>query len=156
MNGQEMKNICSELMTVADVVYVSTIDEDGFPHIRAMSNLRNREQFPGLTGFFNRHREDFMVFLTTNRPSQKIQHIRNNPNVSLYYCDFAETHGLMLGGKLEVIEDRGIRHILWHDDWIQFYCDGVDGAEYTVLRVIPVFARGWYAGAGKFEFIPGE
>ncbi|MCE5251247.1 pyridoxamine 5'-phosphate oxidase family protein [bacterium] len=155
MNERTIREVCLELMASTDLVYVSTIDEHGYPQIRAMGNLRNRRQFPRLSDFFNHHRDDFLVYLTTNRPSPKMRQIAVNPKACLYYCNFSEIHGLLLGGTIEIVDDPEIRHMLWEDSWIQFYYDGVDGEEYKVLRVVPSFGKGWHKSCGAFEITFG-
>lgn len=151
MNEQIIRQACGQLLQKADLVYVSTMDENGYPQTRAMANLRNLEQFYRLAGFFDKQQDAFITYLTTNRISLKMEHIRKNPRVGLYYCSFSETHGLALTGNIEVIEDVEIRKLLWQDDWIQFYHGGLNGSDYTVLRVKPILARGWYK-TDKYEF----
>ena len=86
MNIQDLKSACLEIMETAEVVYVSTIDEGGFPHTRAMFNLRNKAEFPHQAALFTDHQDDLMVYLSTNSSSKKLGHIRANPKVCLYYC----------------------------------------------------------------------
>ncbi len=151
MEEHKIKKICLNLMERAELVYLSSMDEEGYPEIRAMTNLRNTEQFARLSGIFDKHKDDFLVYLMTNRPSDKMNQIMHHSKVCLYYASFPEVHGVMLAGTIEVVEDPAVRHLLWQDDWRQFYHDGVDGAEYTVLKLLPVFGKGWYKNYGKFE-----
>lgn len=151
MNNVMIWQACKRLMQQADLVYVSTVNPEGFPDTRAMGNLYNLEQFGRLTGFLESQPNDFTVYLGTNRESVKIDQISKNEKVCLYYCSFPETHGLSLTGAIEIVEDKEIREALWQDDWIQFYAGGLNGLDYTVLRVKPTLARGWYK-TGKYEF----
>jgi general stress protein 26 len=151
MNEQMIQQACRQLMQDTDVVYVSTVDECGYPQTRAMTNLKNLRQFARLADFFKQQQNDFMTYLTTNKASVKIDQIKKNPKACLYYCNFSETHGLAITGKIEIIENVEIRKRLWQDDWIQFYEGGLNGSDYTVLQVKPTCARGWYK-TGKFEF----
>jgi len=48
MEEKELKKVCLNLMETTGVVYLSTIDSDGFPYTRIMSNLRNKKEHPGL------------------------------------------------------------------------------------------------------------
>ena len=151
MNETTIRRACKKLMQQADLVYVSTVDEAGYPSTRAMGNLYNLEQYNRLAGFLENQPNDFTVYLNTNRESLKMDQIGKNPKVCLYYSSYSEIHGLALTGQIEIIEDPGIRKTIWQDDWIQFYAGGLNGSDYTVLRVISTFASGWYKTA-KFEF----
>jgi general stress protein 26 len=151
MNEKELKQECLELMETADAAYLSTIDSNGFPQTRVMGNLRNAEQYPGLKSVFSGHGEDFLVYLTTSASSGKIAQIRTDPKVSVYYSNPREFHGLMLGGKIEVAEDADLKKKIWQEGWEVYWPDGADGREYTVLRLLPDFAKGWYK-EGSFEF----
>lgn len=151
MKEEIIRKACRHLMNIADLVYVSTVDENGFPQTRAMANLYNKDQFERLSVFFNQHQDEFLIYLNTNRASVKMEQIKINPKTCLYYCSYKETHGLSLIGEIQVIEDKNIRHLLWQDDWIQFYEGGVDGTDYTILQFKPLTARGWYK-CEKFEF----
>jgi hypothetical protein len=73
MEEKEAKRVSLELMETAEVAYFSTIDGDGFPQTRVMGNLRNAEQYSGLTGVFSEHNEDFLIYLTTSASSAKME-----------------------------------------------------------------------------------
>jgi len=151
MQEKGPKQECLNLMETAEVVYLSTNSSDGFPHTRMMSNLRNKKQNPGLVKIFERHKKDFLIYLVTSSSSAKMQQIRANPKVSVYLCNPGEFHGLMLGGEIEEVTDQDLKKQLWQDGWEAFWPSGADGPEYTVLRLLPSFANGWYK-EGPFEF----
>jgi general stress protein 26 len=77
--------------------------------------------------------------------------INANPKVSVYFCNPGKFHGLMLGGKIEVVKDADLKKQIWQDGWEIYYPGGVDDPEYTILRLLPAFAKGWYK-EGPFEF----
>lgn len=151
MNVDELKKASIDLMEISEAVYLTTIDRSGFPYTRAMLNLRNRKQYPSLAELFGKHNDDFLIYFSTNTSSGKIKQIKANPNVSVYYCNPKEFHGLMLSGRIEIDTDPAIRKTLWHDGWERYYPEGVDDPDYTVLRLLPNLARGWYQAA-PFEF----
>jgi general stress protein 26 len=142
----EKKNLKKEflsLMETADVVYLSTIDENGFPQTRAMGNLRNKTIFSNLDGHFERHREDFLVYLATDTASAKVQQIKSNPNASVYYCKVNESFGLMLVGLIEIVRNKKLKRELWQKRWEKYY----PNKEYALLRFLPDLAKGWYKTA---------
>ncbi len=151
MNTDEMKRVSLELIEMAPVAYVTTIGPGGYPYTRAMFNLRNRERFPGQAHLFAEHRDDLLVYFSTNTSSQKLGQIRADPRVSVYYCNPDQIHGLMLSGDIEVVDDSALRHAIWNEGWERYYPSGPDDPDHTVLCLRPRRAIGWYKGA-RFEF----
>ena len=151
MAEKEARQLGLEPMETAEAVYLTTIDSDGFPQTRAMVNLRNKKQFGALAKVFEGHREDFLIYLSTNNSSPKMGQIRANSKVSLYFCNPGEFHGLMLRGNIEVVTDQEIKRQIWQDGWEIYHAGGVDDPEYTILRLLPTFAKGW-SGQGPFGF----
>jgi general stress protein 26 len=147
METKKLKQGCLKLMETANAVYLSTIGSDGCPYTRMMSNLRNKKENPGLVKIFEQHKEDFLIYMVTSNSSAKMQQIRNNPKVSLYLCNPSEFHGLMLGGEIEEVTDRDIKKQLWQDGWEAFWPGGAEDPEFTVIQLLPAFARGWYKEA---------
>ena len=155
MKEKELKQACLDLMEKVDVVYLSTVDVNGFPHTRIMSNLRDKKQYPGLAGMFEQHKDDFLIYMATSSSSVKMQQIRANPKVSVYLGvyteDPADFQCLMLCGEVEEVSDQQLKKQLWQTGWEMFWQGGVDDPEYTVLRLMPAFARGGYKES-PFEF----
>jgi general stress protein 26 len=86
MEEKELKQACLNLMEKVDVVYLSTVDSNGFPHTRIMSNLRDKKQHPNLAGMFEQHKEEFLIYMATSSSSVKMQQIRANPKVSVLFA----------------------------------------------------------------------
>jgi general stress protein 26 len=57
----------------------------------------------------------------------------------------------MLCGEIEEVSDQQLKKQLWQSGWEIFWQGGVDDPQYTVLRLMPAFARGGYKEA-PFEF----
>jgi len=140
-----------DLLETAEAAFVTTIDPDGFPQTRAMFNLRRKEQFPGLAGLFKDHQDDFLVYFTTNTSSPKIEHIKKNPKVSIYYCKPGEFRGLMLSGEMAVVTDRSEKEHVWQKDWEMYYPGGMHDPDHTVLRLRPMTAK-YYHQLDLFHF----
>ena len=155
MNDDVLKEACVDLMETADGAYLSTIGEDGYPHTRVVFNLRNRQQFPGQVPLFARHRDDLMIYVSTNTSSSKIREIKANPRVSVYYCDPKQFHGVMLAGDIEIVDDSEVKKVLWNEGWERYYPAGVGDPDYTVLRLFPKRAAGWVESS-RFEFTLGD
>jgi general stress protein 26 len=151
---KEERQMALELMGTSKAAYLTTVDAEGFPQTRAMFNLRNREQFPGLAKIFKSHRADFMVCFSTNASSSKIADIRIHPGVSVYYCKPEESRGLMLSGLMEIVDDPRVKRSLWQEGWERYYPTGFNDPDHAVLRLFPRMARGWNQDH-TYEFVIG-
>jgi len=148
MNDLDLRKACLELMTAAPAVYLSTIGLDGLPRIRAMLNLRNRQQYPDKAHLYVEHDEDLMVYLSTNTASRKRREIEANPHLALCYCDPARFFGLTLNGTAEIIDNAATKEAVWCDGWERYYqiTGRPDDPDYTLLRIFPTDASGWTGG----------
>jgi general stress protein 26 len=144
MTPSEADERAHDLLSRAEIACVTTIDRRGRPRTRAMFNLRNAAQFPGLTGFHAAYCGGLTVYFTTNTSSAKVAELRSNPAVSVYHCEPHEFAGLMLGGDMEVVEDSAIRSAIWQPDWSLYYPGGPDDPDHTVLRLVPSEAKLYY------------
>ncbi|MFX0124991.1 MAG: pyridoxamine 5'-phosphate oxidase family protein [Candidatus Hodarchaeota archaeon] len=142
MNKNEIIQFCSQLMNTTEVAYFTTV-YDGVPYTRALENLRNKKKFPKSSKMFAGHRNDLVVYFSTNTSSTKVKHIQKNPHVSVYYCKPMEYRGVMLGGLIEIISDQNIKECLWEEGWERFYPGGVEDEDYTILHLLPKHIRGW-------------
>jgi pyridoxamine 5'-phosphate oxidase len=152
MTEKELRAACLELMAVADTVYLAAFEAGGYPRIRAMLNLRNREQYPDHVHLYAGHTEDFMVYAATNTSSRKRKDIEANPRVGLYYRHPDRWFGMSLVGDAEIVEDMAIKEAVWVDGWEMYYptTGRPDDPDYTLLRLYPKSARGW-TGSETFE-----
>ncbi len=141
MNETKAKSLSIQLMEVAEMAYLTTIDERGFPQTRAMENLRNKKRFPSLIDLFEAHKGDFRVLFGTHTSSAKVNQIKKNPAVSVYYCRPNEYCGLMLGGLMDVTTDARLKEKVWQPGWKSYYSGGVDDPEFTILSLFPLRAN---------------
>jgi general stress protein 26 len=131
------------LMTRPELVDLSTLGIDGFPQTRSVANLRNTELYPQLGAFFQ-EQPYFRVFLATHARSEKVKQIRENRKISVYFISPKESRSLLLIGKAVRVKDRGIKELLWQEDWEQFYSGGPLGRSFAVFRLDPCTAKGWW------------
>jgi general stress protein 26 len=141
MTPSEANTLAQNLLGRAEAAYVTTIDKRGRPQTRAMFNLRNRAQFPGLIGFFDARGGRFTVYFTTNTSSTKVADLRACPAISVYYCVPQEFLGLNLRGDMEIVSDSESRHALWQPGWEMYYPGGRDDPDNAVLRLVPSEAK---------------
>ena len=147
MNRKRLIEVSKKLMETAGSVYLTTVSGHGIPFTRAMLNLKNRKQYPSLVKFFAKQKGDVVVYFTTSTSSDKVKHIKKHPYVSVYYCNPKAFHGLMLGGRIQIVKDLKVKNALWQKGWEQYYPGGFDDPDHTVLKLVPLVARGWYKSA---------
>ena len=157
MKDQEIRAKCLELMATAPAAFISVIGEDGFPRIRGMLNLRNRVHYPNHMHLYADHDRDFLAYLSTNTSSRKRAEIERNPRIGLYYSLPEQFLGFGLVGSVEIVEDRAIKSAVWVNGWEKYYSEigTPEDPDYTLLRMLPVEASGWFAGT-KFQFEIGS
>lgn len=155
MDEKEVRKTSLELMESSKAAYLTTIDSEGYPITRAMFNLRNKEQFPELSEFFSEQDNKFIIYISTNTSSSKIDHIQKNPKISVYFCEPEDFKGIMFGGEAETIDDIEIKQKLWLDWWTKYYTKGLEDPDYTLLKLIPKTARFYYK-LNKVQFHPGR
>jgi general stress protein 26 len=151
MNESEIKQLNSELLRNPEVVYLATVDNDGFPQVRAMVNLRNASLNPSAAKVFESHRDDFLMYFTSHKSSDKMKHIKTNPRASVYFCDPKQRSGLLLAGKLEIVSNAKLKKDLWENRWVKHFPTGADDPEYVVLRFVPTLVKG-SSPQGPFQF----
>lgn len=130
-------------MEVSKAAYLTTIDPDGFPHTRAMTNFRNKSQKPQLVSLFRDHQEDYLIIFSTNTSSAKVKHVKENSKVSVYYSNPEKWQGVMFGGKIEIVPDVRLKRAIWEDGMERYYPCGYDDPDHTILRLRPQMAKGW-------------
>ena len=153
MDLEEAKQISLELIESSKAVYLTTIDSEGYPITRAMFNLRNKEQFPEFSEFFTKQEDKFVIYISTNTSSSKVDHIKKNAKIAVYYCDPEEFKGVMFGGEAEIIDDIEIKRKIWLDWWIKYYSEGLKDPDYTLFKLNPKNARFYYK-LNKVQFQP--
>lgn len=119
-----MKDAIKTTGTILDkqsVVFLSSVDENGYPNTKAMLAPRKRE---GIKVFY----------FHTNTSSMRVDQYRHNPKASLYFCDKRFFKGIMLIGKVEVLEDSVHKEMLWQEGDTMYYPGGVTDPDYCILR----------------------
>ncbi|MDR1010992.1 MAG: pyridoxamine 5'-phosphate oxidase family protein [Opitutaceae bacterium] len=109
--------------------FIGSVDDDGFPNMKAMLPPRKREGIKRL-------------WFTTNTSSMRTGQYRKNPKACVYFCDRRFFRGVMLKGRMEVLEDPAIKKMIWREGDDQYYTKGVTDPDYCVLK--------FTAGAGRF------
>jgi general stress protein 26 len=142
-NPADIRRTCLDLIAATPVCYLTTLGEDGYPYTTAIGNLRCAAEFPALAEFQAECGGDLSLFMSTDMRSEKIARIRANPKASAYLCDPKQIVGFMLGGRIEIVQNRQLKSRLWQKDWTLFFPSGPEGPEYGIIKLVPQMARGW-------------
>ncbi len=119
-----MKDAAKTIGNIIDkqsVAFISSVDEDGFPNMKAMLAPRVRE---GIRTFY----------FTTNTSSRRVAQYRDNPKAGIYFCDRRFFRGVLLKGRMEVFEDSESKEMIWRDGDTMYYPLGVTDPDYCVLK----------------------
>jgi general stress protein 26 len=108
-----------ELVGRSTIVMVGSNSEDGYPNIKAMLKAESE----GLK----------RIWFSTNTSSRRVAQFRRDPKACLYFVDFIQWQGLMLVGRIEILQDPEVRRRLWHTGDEKYYSLGVNDPDYSVL-----------------------
>ena len=119
--NETTKSEIQGLRNKSGIAYIASINEDGFPQMKAMLVLE---------------RDSMKVqYFSTNTSSKRVRQYLNNPKASVYYCQEAPYYkGALFIGVMEVCTDHETKAFLWRDGCEIYYPKGVDDEDYCVLK----------------------
>ena len=95
VNRDTMLVAAREIMNETTYCGLVTVDSTGQPQERTMN------PFP--------LKEEFVIWFATSRTSRKVQELRSNPKVCVYYANHIDAKGYVsITGKAEVIDDKAL------------------------------------------------
>lgn len=111
------------------VAFIASVDEDGFPNMKAMLAPRKIE--------------GNCFYFSTNTSSMRSQQYMKNPKASIYFFNKGRFRyeGIMLIGTMEVLQDEAIKKEIWCTGDTMFYKQGVTDPDYCVLKFTAVKGR---------------
>lgn len=126
MNEQE--KLIGELADNQKTVFLGSVNEQGFPNIKAMLQTRKRE---GIRIFY----------FTTNTSSMRVKQYLKNPKACVYFCNQDTFIGAMLLGTIEILTDDKSKQMIWREGDEIYYPKGVTDPDYCVLRFTTLSGR---------------
>lgn len=114
-------NVAREVMNDAGLCALITYDNTGKVNVRTM------QPFPP--------EEDLTVWFGTNTMSRKVQDVRNNPDVVLYYESPDASGYVVLYGRVKLVNDKNTKTKYWMESWEDFY--EKDRSNYLLIKFIP-------------------
>jgi general stress protein 26 len=112
------------------VSFIASVDQGGFPNMKAMLPPRKRE---GIEVFY----------FSTNTSSIRVAQYRENPKASIYFYDKRFFRGVMLKGSMQVLTDAENKEMIWQDGDTTYYPGGVADPDYCVLRFTAASGRSY-------------
>ena len=119
MDAKEIERFISR----QKVSFICSVDNDGFPNVKAMLMPRMRN---GLKEFW----------FSTNTSSMRVRQYLENPRASIYFYHkgLIRYEGVMLKGTMEVLTDQESKNMIWRKGDTVFYKKGVTDPDYCVLK----------------------
>lgn len=140
MDKKELIKAAKDLIECCESVYMSTFNKKyDCAETRAMANIRSKDYYPSNLELFTE--EDLSNFMITAISSNKINQIKENKNISLYYYCPKLKKSLTLFGETEIIYDDETKKKLWDDEWSRYFKLGHEDPEYAVIKFIPKVAK---------------
>jgi len=146
----ETRSKALELTMRERFVYVTTLDETGFPETRVMFNLL-KTRGKALSSGAAKVPSEFASYLGTNTSSRKVSQTRKDSRVCLYYSDNKGFYGCMVRGYVSEVIDPAIKKAIWMPSWNVYYPGGFDGGDFSLLYFKPEHIR-FYHGLAVHEF----
>ncbi len=118
-----------EFIQKQKVAFIASVDEDGFPNMKAM--------------FVPRKIEGNCFYFSTNTSSMRSQQFMKNPKASIYFYSKGrfKYEGIMLIGTMEVLQDDEIKKEIWCAGDTMYYRQGVADPDYCILKFTAIKGR---------------
>ena len=114
-------SLATEIMTEAGTCALITLDNEGRPRVRTMDPFAPEG--------------DLTVWFGTNPRSRKVEQIKNDPRVTIYYLDSLESGYVMIHGAAQIVDDENEKAKRWKEGWEAFYPN--IAKDYVLIKVTP-------------------
>ncbi len=119
--NSRLKDVAKEIMLASGTCALITQDHKGRSRVRTM------DPFPP--------ENDFTVWFGTNSKSRKVDQIKKNPRVTLYYFDNRSMGYVTLHGSAQIVNDPEEKEKRWKEEWEAFYPNKAE--DYLLIKVSP-------------------
>ncbi len=119
--ANRLKTVAIKIISSARYCALVTIDQQGKPMARTMD--------PFLPD------SNFVIWLGTNPRSRKVQEIKKNQGVCLYYPDPSAGGYVVIQGKAIIVNDETEKMIHWKNEWSAFYKNR--DKDFILIKVSP-------------------
>lgn len=120
-NRDTLITAAKKIMKTKRYCALITLDKSGRPQVRTM------DPFPP--------EDDMVVWLGTNSQSRKVNEIRNDSRVTLYYEDSNGAGYAVIKGHADLVDNKEKKVQFWKEEWDAYYSD--QKSNYVLIKVIP-------------------
>ena len=117
----KLLSVAKDIMISAKTCALITLDSEGRPRVRVMDPFIPEN--------------DFTVWFGTNPKTRKVEQIKNNPKVTLYYLEPNGSGYVMLHGLATLVNDQAEKDKRWKAEWEAFYPNKQD--DYLLIKISP-------------------
>lgn len=121
VSKEVLLNAARDIIEGASTCALITLDSNGLPSVRVMDPFLPES--------------DFTIWFGTNPKSRKVNQIKNNPKVTLYYLDKNSTGYVVIHGTAKLVNDQSEKDKRWKTEWDAFYPNNTD--DYLLIKVSP-------------------
>lgn len=115
------KNMIEEMIGNSEVSIISSVDDEGFPNVKAM--LRPRH-WNGIK----------KIYYMTHYSTMRVKHYLANEKAGVYFFDQKKFCGAMLIGTVEVLRDMDSKKLVWRDGDELYHPKGILDPDCCVLK----------------------
>lgn len=135
---RDINQTIGNLIDNQSTAYVASVDPNGYPCVKAMFAPRKRI---GIHTFY----------FTTNTSSLRVRQFTANPKACVYFSDKRFFRGVMLQGRMEILQDPESKTMIWKEGDTLYYKGGVTDPDYCVLKFTAVCGR-YYSNFNSEDF----
>ncbi len=121
ISSDSLFKVASMIIDSARCSVLVSVDEEGRPHAREMDPFDPDE--------------NMVIWFATNPNTRKVQQIRNNPNVAVFYYDTKGMSYVSINGEAELVNDPAEKEKHWKKYWKRYYPDR--DKDMILIKVIP-------------------
>jgi len=114
-------NAARDIIEDAGTCALITLDANGLPSVRVMDPFLPES--------------DFTIWLGTNPKSRKVNQIKSNPKVTLYYLEKNASGYVVIHGNAILVNDQSEKDNRWKTEWDAFYPNKTDS--YQLIKILP-------------------
>ena len=118
---EELTTAARDIIEGAGTCALITLDASGLPSVRVMDPFLPES--------------DFTIWFGTNPKSRKVNQIKNNPKVTLYYLEKNSSGYVVIHGTAKLVNDQSEKDKWWKPEWDAFYPNNTNA--YQLIKVSP-------------------
>jgi len=121
VSQEVLRTAARDIIEGAGTCALITLDASGLPSVRVMDPFLPES--------------DFTIWFGTNPKSRKVNQIKNNPKVTLYYLEKNSSGYVVIHGTATLVNDQSEKDKWWKSEWDAFYPNNTD--DYQLIKVSP-------------------